>query len=415
MPPENEREPYQGVPFELVPSKTILEETVRDQRAARSGAHHSACLGSHSRRSPHRRGLSFRGSFDRRPGDEARTVGTQAIVQLTDLGLVWKFNGADAWVYVFLAGERAAAGQRHDSLPNERNETVLSAKTSAAGIAYFHRDPRSRWLMAENGDDFQRIEFRSPSPDERPPLRLQNSLWLLGAAPRAACFPLFRSPPLSTGRIRSSQGHRAQLQRTGLILPQPVSFLLRLNNPDDDKVWEKQVALSPEGSFTADIALPDGRLGNYTAVAEFGQNNTRALSLEVQEYKPAPFEISLLAKDSYAADEVVRANVAAKYFHGKPLGKALLRWSIEGRDTGFHPDGFEQFTFGPAGDAGDEEEDAATKFAAHDETHLDADGTASIAPELTTNPAQPQPRPLQPARGSHRSRPDHDFRANPVR
>jgi uncharacterized protein YfaS (alpha-2-macroglobulin family) len=389
--PENQREPYQGLPFELVPGKTILDETIpldapRDQARTVPLSWDHILAG-------RRTGAVFLSAEASAggAGDAARTVGTQAIVQLTDLGLVWKFNGADAWVYVFSQESGLPVANATIRCLTNENETLLSAKTSAAGIAYFHRDPRSRWLMAENGDDFQVIEF-GPHPLTNVPLYAFNLPYGSWEPRNFQPVFLFSDRPLyQPGESVHLKGIVRNYGEAGLTLPQPFSFRLRLNNPDDDKVWEKQVALSPQGSFTADIALPAGRLGNYTAVADFGQNNSRALSFEVQEYKPAPFEISLLAKDSYAAGEVVRANVAAQYFHGKPLGQALLHWSIEGRDAGFHPEGFEQFTFGPASDSGDEEENA-TKFAAHDETHLDAEGTATITPEITTNPAQPQPR-----------------------
>src|SRR5262249_14770181 len=102
--------------------------------------------------------LSAEGSVGER-NDEAKTVGTQAIIQLTDLGLAWKFNNADAWVYVFSQETGLPVGNGTVRLLRSENETVLTTKTSAAGIAYFHRDSRAQWLMAERGDDFQVLEF----------------------------------------------------------------------------------------------------------------------------------------------------------------------------------------------------------------------------------------------------------------
>ncbi len=222
-------------------------------------------------------------------------------------------------------------------------------------------------------------------------------------------FPIALS--ICPGNLCTSKESRALPARPGLTLPQPASFQLRLNDPDDQKVWEKQVALSPQGTFTADIALPDGRLGNYTVVADFGQNTTRALSVDVQEYKPAPFTIALTAKDSYPADEVVRANVAANYFHGKPLAHALLRWSIEGSDTGFRPKGFDQFSFGPEG-----ERQRGRRGAGHANSRPRAScispTTARPKSRRKFRPIPPsRSRAVQPAGGNHRPRPDHDFRA----
>ncbi|MEO7724771.1 MAG: alpha-2-macroglobulin family protein, partial [Chthoniobacterales bacterium] len=392
--PGSDLEPYQGLPFELVTGKTILTETI-DTTAPLDQARTIPLSWDHIL-GGRRTGtvfLSAEGSINE-AGNAGKIVGNQAIVQLTDIGLVWKFNGTDAWIYAFSQETGLPlANVTVRALTNE-NETLTTAKTSAAGIAYFHRDDRGQWLLAENGDDFLILEFGQHPPTNVPlyAFKIPYGYW-----ERRNLQPvfLFSDRPLYLpGEFVHLKGIARTASETGLTLPQPVSFQLRLNDPDDQKVWEKQVALSPQGTFVADIALPDGRLGNYTVVADFGQNTTRALSVDVQEYKPAPFAIALTAKDSYPADEVVRANVAANYFHGKPLAHALVHWSIEGSDTGFRPEGFDQFSFGPQSEDSEDDEDAApaTRFAAQGELHLADDGTAQIAPEISTNPAQPQPR-----------------------
>ncbi len=389
--PDNEREPFQGLPFELVSGKTILEETI-ETSAPRDQVHTVALSWDHIL-GGRRTGavfLSAEGSIGGR-GDEAGNVGAQAIVQLTDIGLVWKFNGPDAWIYAFSQETGLPLQNATVRVLTNENETLLSTKTSAAGMAHFQRDPRSQWLMAEKDDDFLMLEF-GPHPMTNVPLYAFNIPYGSWEPRNLQPVFLFADRPLyQPGESIHLKGIVRSNDEAGLVLPQPLSFPLRLNDPDDQKVWEKEVALSPQGTFSADIALPDGRLGSYTAIADFGHNDTRSLSLSVQEYKPAPFEIALTTKDSYAADEVVRANVAAHYFHGKPLSNALLRWSVEGNDTGFRPPGFDDFTFGPPGEGGGEAE-SATKFAAQGEEHLAPDGTAKVAPEITTNPAQPQPR-----------------------
>jgi alpha-2-macroglobulin len=389
----SDREPYRGLPFELVPGKTILEETI-ETNAARDQARTISLSWDHIL-AGRRTGavfLSAEGSIDQ-SGADAKTVGTQAIVQLTDIGLVWKFNGADAWVYAFSQESGLPLANVTLRLLTKDNETLLTTKTSAAGLAYFHRDNRSQWLMAENGEDFRVDEF-GQHPVTNVPLyafKIPYGSW----EPRnlQPVFLFSDRPLYQPGELLHLKGIVRAQSDAGLALPGPLTFQLRLNDPDDQKIWEKQFTLSPQGTFAADIALPDGRLGNYTAVADFGRNSTRALSVEVQEYKPAPFEIALVARDSYAANEVVRANVSANYYHGKPLAKALLRWSVEGRDTGFHPKGFDQFAFGPHSESGEgDEAEPATKFAAQGELHLADDGTATITPEISTNPVQPQPR-----------------------
>jgi uncharacterized protein YfaS (alpha-2-macroglobulin family) len=389
---DNGREPYRGIPFELVPGKTIVEQTI-DTSSDRDVVRTTPLSGDEMLKG-RRSGtvfLSAEGSIGE-SGDAAKAVGAQAIVQLTDLGLAWKFNNADAWVYVFSQETGLPVGNATIRLLTNENETVLTTKTSAAGIAYFHRDPRGQWLMAERGDDFQVIEFGAHPPTNVPLYAFNLPFGYSEPRHQQPVFLFSDRPLYQPGESVHLKGIVRAANETGLALPQKQSFTLRLTNPDDEKIWEQPVTLSPTGTFSAEAVLPNGRLGDYTAIADFGNSNTRSLSFLVQEYKPAPFEISLKTKDSYAADESVRANVSANYFHGKPLGKARVRWSIEGRDTLFQPEGLERFTFGPGEESTDEEAEAATRFSAQGETVLDGHGQASINPEISVNPALPQPR-----------------------
>ncbi len=385
-------EPYRGIPFELVPGKTVIEESI--ETAAPLDQGRTIPLSWDHILGGRRTGAIFLSaeSATSETGEEAKRVGTQAIVQLTDLGLVWKFNGPNAWVYAFSQETGLPLADVTVRCLTNANETLLSTKTSAAGMAFFQRDARSQWLMAELGEDFHLLEF-GRYPETNVPLyafRIPYGTW--EPRNRQSIFLFSDRPLYQPGETLHLKGIVRTQSETGLVLPEPFTFQLRLNDPDDQKIWEDRLTLSPEGTFSADIALPDGRLGDYTAVADFGNHLARSVSVDVQEYKPAPFEISLAAQDSYPAGEIVRAEVTAKYFHGKPLANALLRWSVEGSDTGFRPKGFDQFTFGPAGGNEDEEEALATKFAANGELPLADDGTAKIAPEVSTNPTQPQPR-----------------------
>jgi uncharacterized protein YfaS (alpha-2-macroglobulin family) len=387
----NDREPYGGVPFELVPGKTVFQETVETN----TPLDHPGIIPLSWDRilSGRRTGAVFvdASGVVGQPGQNPKTIGTQAIVQLTDLGLVWKFNGTDAWVYVFSQETGLPVANAMVRCLTNENETLHTAKTSPAGIAWFHRDKRSQWLMAQSGDDLHVVEFGLHPPTNVPlyAFKIPYGYW----EPRnlEPVFLFSDRPLYQPGESLHLKGIVRELSERGLALPAPFSFSLRLNDPDDQKVWESQPTLSHEGTFTAEIPLPEGRLGSYTAIADFGNGSTRAVSVSVQEYKPAPFEIALRAKTSYPTDEIVRADVTAKYFHGKPLTNALVKWSLEGSDTGFSPDGFDRFTFGPQSDNGDESE-AATKFSEHGEVHLDGQGFATIAPEVSTNSAQPQPR-----------------------
>src|SRR5207253_10378745 len=78
-----------------------------------------------------------------------------------------------------------------------------------------------------------------------------------------------------------------------LILPNETAAQLWINNPDDKKVWEKQITLSRDGTFAENIALPRGRLGGYNATIDFGQNVTQSVAFRVEEYRPNAFETSI--------------------------------------------------------------------------------------------------------------------------
>ncbi len=386
------QEPYRGLPFDLVPGPTVFDQdfnTSAPRDVARTVSLSWDKL-LHGRRT----GAVFleaARTFGRYYA-ETPSLGTQAIVQLTDIGLVWKSTRADAWIYAFSqeTGEPLAGATLR--LVTEDNKLILTRQTDARGWAEFPRSGADKWLVAQHGDDLHAIAFGT-SPEDGIPLyafHLPLNFWESDARVRRSIFLFADRPVYQPGETIHLKGIVRDREEGALVFPAVTVAELRVNNPDDEKVWEKQITLSPDGAFAEDIALPHGRLGGWSAILDFGQNITRALEFRVEEYQPAAFQVAIDAPASYAAAALVRPKVDAHYFSGVPLAGRTVRWSIEARDEGFQPDGFSKFAFGPIGE--DNESEDAIVFTAQDEAKLGPDGAATLALDVPTNPKLPQPR-----------------------
>lgn len=102
-------------------------------------------------------------------------LGTQAIIQITDLGMIWKMGGPELYVYVFsYASGRPIEGAKV-RLFTEENEALGEVITDKAGLARFAQPGRSAFVVAESGEDLHAAHltddqylglefFRQPDP-----------------------------------------------------------------------------------------------------------------------------------------------------------------------------------------------------------------------------------------------------------
>ena len=334
------------------------------------------------------------------PAETGGRPGAQALVQLTDLGLVWKQTKSEIFVHVFsLENNKPLAGVRLRAL-DEKQTALAEGETDASGIARLPAGLATK-LLAEHGSDSHlvnltnwenhispsRLRMRYSEEDDeadgdRGEALIFTDRGVYKPGDTAHCKAIVRD--LSSGLSR---------------IPAGVKARLRITDPRDREFVSKVVTVSETGSISDDIALPAGKLGTYQVVIESTDGDQRGRILgshqfEVQEYRPSPFEITIGGVKSALGATTFELPVSAKYYMGKPLSKARLSWSLTADDESFAPPGFDDFDFCHAirDYRLNRQLDRLAHFNDQGEAQLDAHGMSTVSARVPLNSKAPQPR-----------------------
>src|SRR5438552_4694391 len=113
------------------------------------------------------------------------------------------------------------------------------------------------------------------------------------------------------------KGILRQWGRNGYQLLDSKTVDVTIEDPNNGKIFEKELPLSTRGSFSGDIDLADeAPLGNYNITAAVGDAKSSGY-FEVQEYKKPEFKVTVKGPKEFAAvGEKVKFTVSANYFFG---------------------------------------------------------------------------------------------------
>ncbi len=338
------------------------------------------------------------------PGDKSGRKGTQAVVQLTDLGMVWKCSDKQAFVHVFSQANGKSIGGAKVRLLDEKGAMLCESETDTQGVATLALKEGGNWLLAQNGDDFHVIEFG----EERQDVSLYHFKLRRDYDDNAASG---REVMLFSDRDAYRPGETLQLKAIvrdqsdkGLKIPAGEAATLRCYDSRGRKFFEKSSKISADGSLAESIKLPNGATGRYRAQLHFAnesgddENASFSHEFQVEEFQPNAFEIKLRAPEALTAGQAFTLPITASYYMGKALSKAKIHWSIEANDTGFAPAGFGDYFFCGLGSGRRDDDDddnlglGSTEVDLQGDGELSPQGEFSISPEIKTNPKQPQPR-----------------------
>ena len=336
-----------------------------------------------------------RGKHEPRPG-------TQAVVQLTDLGAVWKRSPTETFVHVFSMQNGTAVAGAKLRLLDEKDKQLGEATADSHGLARFAATKtKPEWLEIRTATDLHVIAFTDGTYgidlarvdvqyDEEEEASSSNVIKAFLFSERGVYKPgetvhlkgIVRD--WSSGRSRIVAGAKARLV---------------CNDAREREFFNKSVTISATGSFAEDIKLPTGTLGTFTVQVKFGkagddESAAASYDFEVQEYKPNAFEIVIAQPPAEPGPAKLALPVTAKYYMGKPLSKAQLTWSIDAHDENFAPDGFDDFDFGNGitDERLNRDLDELSHFSAQGKETLDPKGGSIINATVPLNTKAPQPR-----------------------
>ena len=395
------KEGYQGdggkrsIPFSMVSGKTIFTETRPGNADIDWSEKHSL---SWKKIDPDQTYGTYyicaEGPSDTRANME---LGAQAVVQLTDIGLMWKQNGEDTLIYAFsLTSGEPKQGVSIQVADGEGN-IMTEVKADQNGVGRFSGanlgEKGELWLDAREGEDRHVMPF---SPQMR-----TIGLWRFDIPYRYNGVPEGeRRTLIFTDRDVYRPGETVYIKAISrrmnsdrLLAPAPAKAQLTVKDSKGRNLLSKTVDFGGNESFDSELALPANGLGYHSIVLDFNDpekpddrnwNRIKYHSFNVAEYRPNSFEVKLKSED-VAGREVITVPLSAKYYMGKPLSKARVSWSAYASKKYPRAEGFEEFRFGDPFLEVD-------NFSDSQETRLGAGGTANIELAVPNNLESPFPR-----------------------
>ena len=333
--------------------------------------------------------------------ENGKRCGAQAVIQVTDLGAVWKRSKRGTFAHVFsLANGRPIASAKVRLL-DDKQKPLGAATTDARGIALLPAVPESgKWLVVDHGSDSHVVDLSDGS--NQVPLYRLGVQGVEGDAEAQqddtrAVFLFTERGVYKPGDTVRLKGIVRDLTGDRPRAPSGEKLTVAVTDSQDREVFRKEVKLSDFGSFDTDIKLPESGLGTYRITTTTGPDNEAVGSLpfQVEQYRPNTFEVAIAAPPIAVGPGQLALPVTAKYLMGKPLSQAKIAWTLVARDTGFLPEGLDAFAFCDAiGDPSLERAlDRISQLNDQGEAALDAaTGGAVVSMPLPLNPKAPQPR-----------------------
>ena len=359
-------EPTSLIPFALVPGETILEKDIELGTAVDTGKTVEILWDDLLPA-----GLDFASLFVDVvgiPHPEAGASGkrgAQAIVQLTDIGLAWKFTDSSSLVFAFSCETGKPLPGVKVMLFGEDANSLAEVITDASGLATVPRNTDIRHLQARLGDDSYTVAFdKSLARVGMWHFPVLHS-WMkqLPETRRAFLFTersLYR--PGETVRIKGIV--RNQLGNSIALSKQAPARIVVID-PEEKEIFTQPVELSALGSFDLTYTLPDTKTGDHIIKLEFPGDLERAektedweeqvaiqqsasfeLPLKVEEFRRNTFEIVQKIDTPMIGAQEITAKLTATYYQGQPVAAGNASTFTEISEINPYPERYRDFLFG---------------------------------------------------------------------
>ncbi|HEY0765480.1 MAG TPA: MG2 domain-containing protein [Pyrinomonadaceae bacterium] len=125
------------------------------------------------------------------------------------------------------------------------------------------------------------------------------------------------------------KGILRQWTSNGYKLIDSKTVNVTIEDPNNGKVFEKELPLSDRGTFSGQLDMGDeAPLGSYNITAKIGEASASGY-FEVQEYKKPEFKVTVKTPQQFAAvGENVRFTINANYFFGAPVTNAEVHYYV---------------------------------------------------------------------------------------
>ena len=316
-------------------------------------------------------------------GFDGRVSHSQALVQLTDIGLTWKKSDGEMFLHAFSLQDAKPIPAARVVMRDKQFGSVVTLRTDVAGICRVDLNDRnwgkgygSRWVTVTHGGDAHTLPLGR--------YYTEMNLWQFGIdrgwrAPPKMRTHLFTDreiyQPGDTVRLK---GHVREWADGRLAVPAGQTFLAHASDNRGHEFFRASaVEVSADGSFDLAIPLPKGASG-YCLINVNGTKH----HIDVFEYEPATFKLRFPGRARFSPGEAIEIPIRASYYFGKPLADAKVEWSYRRSGTPRWPTGWGGYEFGSHKDA----------RGAHvsGEGKQDAKGELVVKPEFASSDGVPE-------------------------
>jgi len=290
-------------------------------------------------------------------GGKARPV-AQALIQLTDLGVLWKKADGKLRTTVFsMATGQTVAGASVAMLKKDFTAVLASATSDAEGAVSLPVKKDIGWLVVRKGDDTHALQMGPEADNELPMSRFNLPIWYSGWSTEEPALPpmrglIFTDRPLyRPGETVRVKGIVRRVESGGVKRDDAKDAILTLRYPRDGGSEEIKVRVDARGAFDASFVLPPGKVGSFNLNAGVAANRqgdpggVLSTAFQVQEFQPNAFETRIAMPERFAPAQKVAAEVSASYFFGSPVSDARVQWTLQYVPEAFSANGFSGFIF----------------------------------------------------------------------
>jgi len=322
------------------------------------------------------------------PGIGGRHPGAQALVQLTDLGILWKMSAAGLSLQVFsLQSGKPMAGAKallHDAAFSK----ITTATADIDGKMQIGFQTEPAWLTVTSESDALVIRMGAEAR-ELPVWAFGVQVSYLPWSPNERAVDeargiLFTDRPLyRAGETVHVKGIIRRIDDGMLQSAAGLPGRLVLVGTRDEVIETQAIVLNEAGEFSADFIAASARRGEYKIRFKLGDGEFQSWQAEAQttfliaDYQPDAFAVELKMPEQFPAGAPLpRPVVSGSYFFGAPIADADIRWTLQSSRADFAPEGFENFTFLPSRTG------ASSVLTLRGEGRLDGTKTVDIPLEL---------------------------------
>jgi uncharacterized protein YfaS (alpha-2-macroglobulin family) len=282
-------------------------------------------------------------------------VGAQALIQLTDIGVLWAREAGKLRFSVFslTTGLPVASAAIH--LLDTDLKPIAKISSDETGTAIVPFTPEVEWAEVTEQNDAYALHLGSSAeglPAAGFGLDIRYLAWeKRSALANASCFIFTDRPLYRPGETVHVKGLVRALKPSGLAAADGWKGNLVVTDAQGESAFSADIATDRNGAFEAEIPLNENSVGRSQLKAQFDDPTGAELSaygdFEVADYEPNAFELNVSIPKQLSPSTEARAEVTAKYYFGAPLTQAKVRWTLQAAPTSFGPGDFSDYLFSP--------------------------------------------------------------------